>query len=91
MSVICASLCSVGVSALLSLFQTVNESVVSLQGNTALMNASFYGYLPLAEALIQAKADVNNAHNVSSCSIPLFCRHKRLVKRKHKRLCVSVG
>ena len=35
------------------------------------MKASSHGHLPVAEALIQAKADVN-AHDVSSCSIPVF-------------------
>ena len=42
---------------------------VSLQGYTALMNASFINHVPVAEALLQAKADVN-AQDVSSLCLP---------------------
>ena len=71
----------------------------SLQGETALMKASSNGHLPVAEALIQAKADVN-ARSVSSCSLPVCVTHTSArAKRKAEStvlsptsasLCVSV-
>ena len=39
------------------------------------MKASKKGHLPVAEALIRAKADVN-AHDVSDCSIPVYVNRK---------------
>ena len=46
-------------------------SSISLQGFTALIWASFYCHLPMAEALIQAKADLN-AQDVSTFCMPLL-------------------
>ena len=63
------------------------RSYISMQGNTALMFSSVNGLLPVAETLIQAKADVN-AHNVSSLTIPLLVIHTSALAEQ-KRLCLS--
>ena len=54
------------------------------------MKASSNGHLPVVEALIQAKADVNTC-NVSSCSIPVFVYHtSALAKRRTEAAVLSL-
>ena len=55
------------------------------------MKASFNGHLPVTEALIQAKADVN-ACNVSSCLITVFVNHTRPLEKLKTEVpeCINV-
>ena len=46
------------------------------------MDACNNGHLPVTDALIQAKADVN-ARSVSSCFIPLFLNHPSVSRETH--------
>ena len=81
------SLCAVGVLCFIKSAADCQWSDVSLQGQTALILASYNGHLPVAEALIGAKADVNVRDVSSFCMRLLFNDSRALAKQK--RLCLS--
>ena len=86
-SALLRSLCAVGVLCFITSAEDCQSSHVSFQGRTPLILASFYGHLPMAEALIRAKTDVN-ARNVSSFYMRLLFVHASALAEQ-KRLCLS--